>query len=138
MNKRLRVIMLIDDNEDENYFHERAIQRSVQAEAILKFKLAEEALSHLQSAGRDPSLVFPDLIFLDINMPRMNGWEFLSEYEKANLHTEKPVVIIMLTNSDDPDDQARARSWSHVAEYRTKPLTTGTLKEIKEKYFPEG
>jgi CheY-like chemotaxis protein len=72
----------------------------------------------------------PDLIFLDINMPGMNGWEFLDEYNKIMDPTKNSLVVTMLTTSDNPDDKARAKDWKFVSDFITKPLTKEMMEKI--------
>ena len=79
----------------------------------------------------------PDLIFLDINMPGMNGWEFLEEYNKLDKEIQSRVMVIMLTTSDNPDDSMRAKTWGFVSDYITKPLTKERLKDIIDAHFKE-
>jgi CheY-like chemotaxis protein len=97
-----------------------------------------EALDYLTSTGRFISggEVFPppDLIFLDINMPGMDGWEFLQAYKKLNLEHQGK-VIVMLTTSLNPDDEVKARAMDEIAAYMTKPLTKEMLEDILQQYF---
>ena len=72
----------------------------------------------------------PDLIFLDINMPGMNGWEFLEEYNRLNKKLHGQVIIIMLTTSDNPDDAERSKTWNFISDYITKPLTHEIMNNI--------
>jgi CheY-like chemotaxis protein len=90
-----------------------------------------DALEYLKSK-RDPH---SDLIFLDINMPGMNGWEFLQEYNALDKELQGQAVIIMLTTSDNADDVAKAGSWSFISDYITKPLTKEVMTGISRKYF---
>jgi CheY-like chemotaxis protein len=81
---------------------------------------------------------FPDLIFLDINMPKINGFEFLKKAKEKKLITkDKPLIVVMLTSSLNPDDQTTAELTfpDEIKEYKNKPLTEEMLKEIIEKYF---
>ena len=81
MNTQLSCIMLVDDNESDNFFHQLTIENSNCAEKIICFNMAKDALAYLEN-NQAPIYVQPDIIFLDINMPGMNGWEFLEAYEK--------------------------------------------------------
>lgn len=131
--KKLPCVMLIDDNGDDNFYHERVIKKNNAAEKVISIESAKEAISYLTNEEN----LRPDLIFLDINMPEMNGWEFLEEYQKLEERLRGKVVVIMLTTSDNPDDQAKAQKLNVLADFKTKPLTNDMLKEILLKYFTE-
>jgi CheY-like chemotaxis protein len=134
MTKKLTCIMLVDDNDDDNYFHERAIKQvSLKATVITK-TTGQEGLTYLklQKYNNDPQ---PDLIFLDINMPGMNGWEFLQEYNQLDKKLQSQAIIIMLTTSEDSKDMARASSWNFVSDFITKPLTKEKMNTVSNKFF---
>jgi CheY-like chemotaxis protein len=135
MNKQLKCIMLVDDNSDDNFFHERIISKNNSVEKIISMENAVDALSYI-TTKLDQHESCPDLIFLDINMPGMNGWDFLDEYKKLKLPLQKSVIIVMLTTSDNIEDQAKALALNVVSDFRTKPLTTLMLEDIIDKYFP--
>lgn len=139
MNRKLNCIMLVDDNPDDNFFHEREIKKDHLAAEVVVKNSGMEALEYLRSK-EDISRLPPDLIFLDINMPGMNGWEFLEEYSKLDNKFQSDVLIIMLTTSDNPDDEERSRAWRNISDYITKPLTKEKMKLIVNKYFrlPDG
>ena len=126
--------MLVDDNPDDNFFHEREIKKSNQSNIVITKNTGMEGLMYLKSqkVNDEPH---PDLIFLDINMPGMNGWEFLQEYNELDKELQSRAIIIMLTTSENPVDEARAKKWNFVSEYVTKPLTKELLKDINLKYF---
>ena len=127
----LKCIMLIDDDDDDNFIHERAIKKNNGANVVVAVKSGKEALEYLKQMKDPPT----DLIFLDINMPTMNGWEFLQEYEKLNTELRGRVIILMLTTSGNADDMIKAKKWDFVSDFVTKPLTKDKMHEIAEKYF---
>src|SRR5213592_4485206 len=103
--RKLNCIMLIDDNKDDNLFHSRVIKKAGAANSVIVYKNAREALAFL-AAKKDHPEQHPDLIFLDINMPGMNGWEFLREYDKLDAQLRSSAIVVMLTTSTNPDDDA--------------------------------
>ena len=131
MSKELKCIMLIDDNPDDNFFHEREIKKNNIAKSVVTQGSGTDALEYIV-LDKKPS---PDIIFLDINMPGMNGWEFLKEYDKLEAGLKNSIIIIMLTTSDNPDDAFRAEGIGAVSDYITKPLTAEILKTVLTKYF---
>ncbi len=134
MKNELKCIMLVDDNVDDNFYHERVIKKHNLSTRIVVKDSGLSALSYLKSKNKISNSQ-PDLIFLDINMPGMNGWEFLKEYNKLDKKMQSELIIIMLTTSDNPDDEAKAKNWDFVSDYITKPLTKELMEEIKQKYF---
>jgi len=131
--KKINCILLIDDSPDDNFFHERIIKRCNAAHDVLIQLSAASALEALQP-GSDHS-INPDLIFLDINMPGMNGWDFLKEYK----HLVQPIpdrrIIVMLTTSENPDDIKKAKDLGIVSDFKTKPITKEMLEEIMSSFF---
>jgi response regulator RpfG family c-di-GMP phosphodiesterase len=123
--------MLVDDSPDDNFFHEREIKKNDPGIVVLKKDSGTEALKCLKTQEHPHS----DLIFLDINMPGMNGWEFLEEYKKLDKTLQSKAVIIMLTTSDNSDDIAKAKKYAVVSDYITKPLTKEMMEVISAKYF---
>ena len=125
--------MLIDDNADDNFFHERVIRKSSYADMILVKQSALDALNYLKKDLLESE--YPDLIFLDINMPAMNGWEFLEEFNQLTKVSQRNPIIIMLTTSDNPDDKENANTYKIVSDFKTKPLTKDMLDSIIQKFF---
>jgi CheY-like chemotaxis protein len=128
MKKKLGSILLIDDNQADNIYHRIVIDEAGAADKVEIASGAEEALQYLKANA-------PELIFLDINMPKMNGWDFLQEYRKLQpAQTNKPVIIV-LTTSESPADLQKAQEFREVSDFRVKPLSVEMLEGIIEEYF---
>ncbi len=138
MNK-LKLVLLIDDDIDDNFFHRRVIEKAKAAEQIVECLDGQDALDFLNKKGKYESAEKlypqPDIIFLDINMPRINGWEFLDEYEKLPDYIKGGPVVAMLTTSLNPRDTEKARQYKVIKDYRNKPLTQEMLVDILNKHF---
>ena len=134
MNKKLNSILLVDDDEDCNFFHTRLINRMGITEDIHVALDGAEALDYLRSTvdGKYPQ---PAIIFLDINMPKVDGWEFLEEYEKLDEVQKAQVVLVMLTTSLNPDDMERAKNNPLVHDYLNKYLDAERINKIIEEHF---
>ena len=134
MKKILNCVLLVDDNHNDNFFHKREIKKANDAIDIVEKQTGLDAIEYIKSK-ESHGRMSPDLIFLDINMPVMNGWEFLHEFSLLDKELQEKVIIIMLTTSDSEDDVARAKEWSGVADFITKPLTKKLFEGIITKYF---
>lgn len=117
--------MLIDDNKYDNFYHDRVIKNSLPSSTTTCMLSAREALDYFNSKSPDDDTI-PDIIFLDINMPGMNGWEFLSEFSRFNNNKKNPRVV-MLSTSDDPRDIMQTVSHDYLWDYVVKPLTRNAL-----------
>ena len=133
MNNKVNCIMLVDDNKSDNFFHERVIRKCNAADTIVTKESGQEALDYLKTRTELKN-ANPDLIFLDINMPGMNGWEFLEEYKKLDKDQQSTMVVIMLTTSDNSDDKIQAKTTGVLSDFKTKPLTKEMLEEVLEKF----
>jgi CheY-like chemotaxis protein len=132
MQKQLNCILLIDDNEDDNFYHEIILRETGITRHVHVAETGFHALDFLQKAQP-----VPELIFLDINMPRMNGWEFLERYRKLNIEQKAKVIIIMLTTSLNPADEKKAKAIPEINGFEPKPLTHEMVKKIYEQHFPD-
>lgn len=120
----MRSVMVIDDSDADQYLAKKSIAKYDSGIEVLKAYDGQEALDIL---GKLPTQ--PEVIFLDINMPRMNGHEFLAEYEKWE---NRSPVIVMLTSSDQKEDKERSMAYKCVKEYFTKPLVFSTLERVEK------
>jgi CheY-like chemotaxis protein len=135
--KKINCILLVDDNPADNEFHKIIIDDSNVCNKVQVATTGRNALDYIIKSGNAASEEFPkpDLIFLDINMPGMNGFEFLAEYHKLDENLKSKIVIIMLSTSLNPDDSERARQIKEVTEFMNKPLMSESLQMAIEKYF---
>jgi CheY-like chemotaxis protein len=132
--KKIKTVLLIDDDEPTNFINKKIIVASDLVDAIHITHSGQEALNLLSQPDNQNNAV-PDLIFLDINMPAMDGWEFLTQYKKLKTSQKAKIVIIMLTTSLNPDDEVKAKEMKEICAFRNKPLTRHLLEEIADQYF---
>ena len=127
--KKLDKILLIDDSDADNFLHSRLIQKSGISNNVIIKKNGFEALDYLTSEI-DGAYPRPELIFLDINMPGMNGWEFLEAYKLLEEEKRAGIIICMLTTGYSEGDKERAKEFGLVVDYIGKPLTKERLLHI--------
>lgn len=111
-------VMMVDDNDNDLLFTRLILQRCGVGYDILGFERAAQALDHL----RDTPSHGVSIILLDINMPAMNGFEFLEAFEALTPAQQGGAVVLMLSSSSDPTDRERAARHASVKGYLTKPL----------------
>jgi CheY-like chemotaxis protein len=141
MKVKLNCILLVDDDEPTNFLNKMAVEELGCTNHIKIIPGAREALDYLTCAGQPAPLnnecPNPEIIFLDINMPAMDGWEFLQQYEALPDERKSSIIVIMLTTSFNPEDEQKARNIPSVKEFRNKPLTPVMLQDILKKYYPD-
>ncbi|MCM2372911.1 response regulator [Aporhodopirellula aestuarii] len=132
MKKPIQLVMLVDDSSLDNMIHTRILKKSGLVEEIIAFEYAEDALKYLQNENHGV-----DVIFLDLNMPRMDGYEFLEEYHKLSSIQRAKTLVMMLSTSSRPGDAERAKQFPHVIDYQSKPLGIETLESIVRHHFSD-
>jgi CheY-like chemotaxis protein len=130
----LKQILLIDDDSITNFLHRNVLEEANVAQHIDVAQTASEALELLECIGAEKCKA-PELIFLDLNMPGLTGWDFIDEYKKTKDRYINESIIVILTTSVNPDDNKKAKGLREVAEFRKKPMTSDMVTEIVQKYF---
>lgn len=120
-----KTCLLIDDNYIDNFVTRRILESSHFAEKVIVSQSATEAIDSLRSG-----IVKPDVIFLDIRMPMMGGFEFLQEYDKLPIDGKQGIKIFMLSSSLDPTDLKKSSNNKYITQFIHKPLTQKTLDDI--------
>ena len=139
MKAKLNCVLVIDDDEPTNYFNQMIVEQAGCTEKIKVAQSGQEALDYLATsvelACQDDTFPCPDLIFLDINMPAMDGWEFLEQYRQLKKERRNQVIVVMLTTSLFQEDMIRAQGIPEITAFENKPLTPEKLKKILMSHF---
>jgi CheY-like chemotaxis protein len=126
MSTRYPLVMLIDDNELDNFINKKLVEADSFASATTIHTSAQSALDYLKNNSGDSSLT-PDLIFLDIMMPEMDGFDFLDAFDKMPDAVKSKCKIVMLSTSDSFKDLNRANQNKYVKRFLNKPLNAQIL-----------
>jgi CheY-like chemotaxis protein len=131
--------MLIDDNKIDLFVNQKIIEKAVTNANIKTFASANSAINYLkvlESSPRSQTIFAPDIIFLDINMPEMNGFKFLSEFNKLEIRKKKSIKIYMLSSSTNIEDVQKANKQKLCVGFINKPLTSQTIENVIIQYRP--
>jgi CheY-like chemotaxis protein len=111
----------------------KVINKASFSNEIITAKNGEEALRYFDDLKQDNEKKVPQLIFLDLNMPIMGGWEFLDSFNNENYSNFNSVKIIILSSTIDPEDLKKAEKYPAVIDFLPKPITTSMLEYITGK-----
>ena len=122
--------MLVDDNDTDNFISKRIIEITNFANRVEVKNSGKSALEYLEEY-QDNEEMLPNIIFLDINMPIVDGFVFLYEFEKFNELVRRKCKVIILSSSDNKRDIDKIVNNDHVIKFITKPLTESSLEEVR-------
>ncbi len=134
MYKQVNCVLLVDDDKATNFFNERVVSRHGSFQEVSAVQSGMAALDYLKGVAENTTTK-PDLIFLDINMPAMNGWEFLIEFSKLDDKLTEGIKVILLSTSSNPDDVKESAKNHTVDDFINKPLSSGLLDDVLKDHF---
>lgn len=128
-------VLIIDDNEIDALICTKVFKKYDSAIELVTFVGAKEALEFLKDKIQNNPESLPDLILLDLYMPLMNGWFFLTEYKKIAEQLPKKIVIIVASSTTYDKDLTQIQAHKEISGHLSKPLTVEKIQHIQEKHF---
>jgi CheY-like chemotaxis protein len=129
MNRRIEIIYVVDDDDIYQYAVKKKILKRKLSAEVNTFKNGKDAIMHLGEVVKAGGPL-PDVIFLDLNMPIMDGWDFLNEYARLQPLVNKKILLYIVSSSIQDSDIDRARSMYGVTDYIVKPIDDERLDDI--------
>ena len=131
MDHPIELACIIDDDRIYVNLVKKIIEIKKLSQNLIIFKNGKEALDYFKAIlGNISENRLPDIIFLDLNMPVMDGWEFLSEFVKIKNNFNKKITLYVVSSSIDPRDLQRAKSFNLVTDYLIKPIELNQFEKI--------
>ena len=131
--EKIERILLVDDDNITNFLNVRLIKKLNPDSEIKIANNGEEALAYLHET-KSKHITNPPLIFLDINMPVMNGLDFINTFKNNQSWSRKPVIIVLSSSNNNKDIQQLQDS-KIVSDFLVKPLTAEKVQNVVNKYF---
>ncbi|MBF03963.1 MAG: response regulator [Flavobacterium sp.] len=127
--KHIKNLTLVDDDDVFVFLTKKTIEQTHLVDLIRVFNNGMDALNFLKE-NKDNIVELPEIIFLDLSMPIMNGWQFLEEYTKLNPYIGKKISIYICSSSISQDDITRAKAINEVTDYIIKPIAKTKLIDL--------
>ncbi|MGV3599213.1 MAG: response regulator [Bacteroidota bacterium] len=129
MNDKIDVAFIVDDDQIYVFGLKKLIAINNLCKNILVFENGEKAMNYITPIMKN-SEQLPDVILLDLNMPVMDGWEFLDEFIKIKPHLSKKIQIYMVSSSINPADIEKAKQYEELSDYLIKPISVEELHRV--------
>lgn len=127
--KKIEIIALIDDDPAFVFITEKIIEKTNHFKEVKVFDNGLNALNYLKE-NLNNDIHLPNIIFLDLSMPVMDGWQFLDEYALLEIKNKRKITVYICSSSISPYDITRAKSINEVTDFIIKPITKEKLTEI--------
>lgn len=129
---KIKRLLCVDDDNITLTLIKLVVEKTAFAEEIITKRNGKEALDYFNELLQNNATEYaPDLVFLDLNMPVMNGWDFLDEFQNSFYQTFTNTSIIILSSSTDQAEKIRTLNYPMIVDYITKPLTLGSLANLR-------
>lgn len=126
--RSINTVCVVDDDEIYVYGIKKLITLKQLCPNLIEFRNGKDAIDFLTDPNNTEQL--PDVIFLDISMPIMDGWDFMESYAKLKPHLAKKIIVYMVSSSINDEDIQRAKAISDICDYVVKPVTYDKLLEL--------
>lgn len=130
--KKIKNLIIVDDDDLFVFLTKKAIVLSNVVETVTSFNNAVDALEFFRNNASNQDIL-PEIVFLDLSMPIMDGWQFLDEYAKIKMNISRKILIYIVSSSISPIDINRAKAISLVSDFLIKPVTKEELIDIVRK-----
>lgn len=125
-----RLVMLVDDSSIDNFVNTKVLYRNHFAENVMEFTRSRHALRYLLKLNKEEDAIIPSVLFLDLDMPEINGFEFLDAFELLSEKIRNNVHIFILSSSVNPADRDNCSKYKSVISFMHKPLMKNNLDAI--------